>query len=208
MSAVLRLLVNIEANNLKSEDAFVNRFHFQTESDPPAGGTITAMNTAVAAFYNNFGAWWSTSIYSGALHFKWYNMADPQPRAPISNTLQTVTGLVSSASMPPEVAEVISFEASTLSGVPQPRRRNRVYLPPFITSRYNTNGDISNASVASMATVAATLLAASDAASDWTWVVRSETTGAVAPVTRGWVDGAPDIQRRRGRVSTVRSLFP
>jgi hypothetical protein len=39
------------------------------------------------------------------------------------------------------------------------------------------------------------------------WVVRSDTTGATAPVTDGWVDNAFDTQRRRGNRATQRNVF-
>lgn len=186
----------------------VNTWHFQVEATPPAAGTMTAITTALTSYYQGMAALLSGTVVTGLCDVKVYNMADPEPRNPITTFFPTITSLASTTSLSPEITFVQSFEAIPVSGINQQRRRGRVYLPTFLQSATTGACFLSGSGLSTLDACATSLLAASDAASDWSWMVFSPTSGALAPVARGWVDNAPDIQRRRGWKATVRSTFP
>lgn len=192
-------------------DTVVNHWHFQVEATPPSSSTLQAIRDAVQTFYQSFTIGYCTSqTIASACTYKFYNLADPLPRRPIATystglgTLQTVQGL------PAEVSCVLSFQGQPVSGVPQAQRRNRIYLPPVgVGTLTGTSGRTwSTTFTTAVKNGAAALLTASDAASDWTWMVRSSKTSATTPVVSGWVDDAFDIQRRRGYKATSRVTFP
>lgn len=101
----------------------------------------------------------------------------------------------------------LSFEALPISGTPQARRRNRVFLPTFTTNKLDIYGKFAASTMVGVAATAQVLLDHSDAAVDWKWIVVSYASGQTSAVSRGWVDDAVDIQRRRGYDPTDRELF-
>lgn len=210
MAEIIRVLLATQAENNKPEDAYVNHLHFQVETTPPPPATLTAINSALQSLYNSVASSFTAKSVTSNVVTKYYNMADPLPRRPILTTGFGLGVLGTTAALPTECSMVLSFQASAVSGTPQARRRNRIYMPPMNTATLASPDGMfwSTSVVGTLSTAAAALLAASDAASDWTWVVRSETTSAVAPVANGWVDNAVDIQRRRGRGALVRDVFP
>lgn len=189
-------------------DDIINTWSFRIETSPPPAATLLAIKTALETFYTNLKTAFSSQQYTGAWTLKIYNRADPTPRAPIVTYTGTITSLSASASMPPEVTQVLSFQGTRVSGQPQSRRRGRVYLPTLIASTYTTGGMLNTALQTSIKDEANALLTASDAAADWTWVIFSEVNSSSVPVHDGWVDNAADIQRRRGRKPTTRATFP
>lgn len=208
MPTKIQVQTRFDAATAKSEDAMTNTWHFQVESVPPAAGTLTAIGNALYSFYNALNSFWSSVIITGTYRAKYYNMTDPPPRVPITETLHSLSALASAGSMPPEVCTVLSFQAVPVSGVRPSTRKGRIYLPAFKTAQYGSDGTIGAGAITTINTAATALLTASDAAADWTWVVASGTTGVWAPVVKGWVDNAPDIQRRRGHAATARVLWP
>jgi hypothetical protein len=116
-----------------------------------------------------------------------------------------MTGSWSSVSAPPELAVVISFQATTQPGIPQARRRNRIYMGPlgFIA----TGGLIPNTQRDAFKDAAQQFLIDANGWANWGWVVYSPTAQTIAQVNNGWVDNAYDIQRRRGLLSTERVVF-
>lgn len=208
MPTKLQAQVRFDAATLKTEDAMTNTWHFQVESVPPSAATITAIANALYTFYNSNSSFWSSAILTGNYYVKFYDMGDPPPRIPITQTFHSMTALAAAGSMPPEVCTVLSFQAVPVSGVRPSTRKGRVYLPAFKVAQYGSSGMLGAGAVTSVNTAATTLLTASDAAADWTWCVASQTTGVWAPVVKGWTDNAPDIQRRRGLGSTARVLWP
>lgn len=208
MPTTLRYQVRMTALSLKTEDDLTNTWHFQVETLPPSATTIEAIRVALQTFYNSqmakFVGDWSVSM-----PVKVFNMADPIPRVPITTSTIVVAGWGSAtAAMPREVATAISFQAVPLSGTDNRSRRGRIFMPTPLPSQFDGNGLITSTHYSGLASGAGTLLAASDAAADWTWVIFSRKLGTSAPVVKGFVDNAPDVQRRRGRDSTTRALFP
>lgn len=146
-----------------------------------------------------------TDIVNGEVDIKIYCMDDPMPRVPRATYEHTFTGSTGNP-LPAEVALCLSYHAAPVAGVPQARRRGRVYLGPF-TAAESTDGRPGTALTNMLLAQAAQLLAAAQASVTWQWIVWSRTLDSGAPVTGGWIDDAWDTQRRRGPDSTTRTLF-
>lgn len=170
---------------------------------------LALWETALVAFYEDVSTYISSLAKptSNNLYFKHYDLDDPEPRAPVLEGFRDYTPNTTGG-LPPEVSLVVSFQAPKTSGVPQARRRNRIYLP-FLTAASNTSdGRPSGPLCTAVETAAADLLAASGPTSaDWQWMVYSPTDAAFDLVDNGWIDNEWDTQRRRGRVATLRYTY-
>ena len=168
---------------------------------------LALWHSALLAFYQLIDVDFSNLVRTtDGCMMKSYDMADPEPRAPVL----TFEGDLSpgGAPLPPEVSLVMSFQAAQSSGVPQARRRNRVYLPFYNAAANGIDGRPDSTTITPVITAATNLLAASGpTSSDWQWIVRSPTDNTIDIVDNGWVDNEWDTQRRRGRPSTSRSTF-
>lgn len=180
-----------------------NRFHFEADD-------LTALalcHGQLQTFYNSWRPRMSDLARQNTWTIKSYDDTDPEPRAPVLETIFNLTTAPAGAPLPPEVSLCLSFQGSRQSGVPQARRRGRVYLP-FITAASNdTTGRPSAAAITVAQGMGQALLTASDAAATWSWLTFSAVAPGYAQVTDGWVDNEWDTQRRRGRRYTSRSLF-
>lgn len=197
-----------EAANGKAEDRYVNTWHFTTTSNPPAPASLTEITTALTAFYNVCRNFQTTSLVTSLATLKFYNLADPKPRIPITTNSITLGAVSGGAPMASEVCVCLSYHAPYVSGVANARRRGRVYIGPLNSTQLDGSGFITTGCVGGLKSAAQDLLNASTAAADWEWAQYSSVSGVAAPVSNGWVDNAPDIQRRRGRAATVRTLWP
>ena len=186
------------------EDMVVNTWHF-TAVDT-AEGTVNAIQTALVAFYEAMDGYKSALQSWETSRIRWYNLEDDEPRVPFEDEL---SGITAGAGTPTarELAICLSFRGEYVSGASAARRRGRIYFGPLVATAIGSTGLVLTAAVTTMATAGGALLTASNAASDWAWIVWSPTSGAGYPVTEGWVDNAPDIQRRRGTLATVRTTF-
>lgn len=197
--ALYRCLVTLNMTSGLNEDAATNTFYFDADDD----GVLNDIHVFVKDFYASQMERFSNLIDRANCTTEWYRMSDPTPRSPVATF--TMTGLPTSTSAgPPEVALVLSYQGEKISGLPQARRRGRVYLGPLaaMTDSRPPSGLINFAENAGQA-----LLDASNAATDWTWAQYSPTNGSGINVTNGWVDNEYDIQRRRGRKATARQTF-
>ena len=168
---------------------------------------LALWHAAVAAMYQAFDAYMNNQVRTtNGLLLKSYDVDDPEPRAPVLTNNYNLTP--SGAGLPPEVSLVMSFQAEQASGIPQARRRNRIYIPFLQSSANDTQGRPSTSIVSAVQAAGAALLAASGPTSnDWQWIVYSATDATFDLVENGWVDNEWDIQRRRGRPATTRSVF-
>lgn len=184
-------------------DAMVNTFSFSAVDDTDLPDIATALETRYQALTGVF----NEQVRETGHLIKMYDRADPVPRAPrFEDTFNLSSNPVGSPA-PPELALCVSFQASPFSGIPQARRRGRVYLGFFDVAVIGTTGRPSSTLNTAAVAFGQGLLDASQAAPDWEWVVWSTTNGAPYIITNGWVDDEFDIQRRRGRLPTGRSLF-
>lgn len=201
------------------EDVIQNIWHFTFPVGSPNSTDWTNLRNRLQTFYNaahsptatgQWVPWVNLSIGT----FKGYDLADPKPRAPKSSLtfgLTAGTNQVSSASTPPEVAICLSYQADLTSGVPQARRRGRIFLGGWATP--TQAGSISSfpnitGALQSQIATAANALRTGVATDNWLWVVHSGTSAGDSIVTNGWVDNAPDTQRRRGQAASSRILWP
>lgn len=200
------------------KDRFVNTWHF-TGTDSAATMAAQA-KVLLHAFYAQVpsGAAVAVGAYMapylsrafGDTTFQAYDLADPEPRVPILTAGEQIAPASgATSSLPNEVAICLSYQAARISGLPQARRRGRVYIGP-----------LGNGAAAGGTTVAATLdptfnlvlrsaaLAMRVAGTAGTsWGVRSRVGSVTRVVTDGWVDDAFDTQRRRGLGPSVRNTW-
>lgn len=190
-----------------------NTFHFTELTPLGLAAVSSAITPLIDAFY--------TTVYgftNGAANYvqwtnmqvNWYDLSQPPPRAPLSIDF----GIPASATVttvPTEVSAVLSFQGDRVSGVPQSRRRGRIYLgglgtgwiQPSSSSAFPT---LSGTPIATLGTAAETLRDAAITAGA-RWSVWSPTDQEAVFVTNGWVDNGPDTQRRRSVESSNRFLW-
>jgi hypothetical protein len=209
----IKALVSLPHVNGIAQDVVVNTFHFQTLS----GDQTTALEEIMdelEAFYispvatagSPLKEWLSSTLETQGSTIKLYLMSDLIPRPVIAQRTFNL-GVVSTLTLPREVALCMSFQAVKLAGFPQSRRRGRVYLGPF--------GEQASSFTLGDARPAGTLINVvkgigsrlSSALEFSTWSIFSPTTGALLPVNDGWVDNSFDTQRRRGLDPSVRNTW-
>lgn len=184
----------------------------------PAESDFENARDRLMAFYSavyqigggsNTGAPWV--VFADA-SLKVYNRGDAPPRAPVYEAAAPITAdQAASSYLPPEAAICLSFQAAQVSGVPQSRRRGRVFLGGFGIAM--TPGDDNEFPVVDPIIRLGICSAAEDllaglTTDGWVWSVWSRVNASGSAVTNGWVDDAIDTQRRRGVAPTVRTLFP
>lgn len=209
--SVVRVLVALAHISALPEDSATNTFHFAT-STPPVATELDNIETGIENFYlADGGAWGGDSLVefmsrelSGAATVKYYNLDDPTPRAPIRTETFSFTPPATDNALPEEVALVVSFQGTPISGEPQARRRGRLYIGPINGSANTVDGRPTTAFRNRLRLGAENLMADVNTV----WGVWSPTDSAFVTVTNGWVDNAFDTQRRRGQAATARSLFP
>jgi hypothetical protein len=209
--ATIRALCTHPMTSSIGRDAATNTFHFNT---------LTAWTTtirieivaALKAFYDAAGAQRSQHLAPAQSHVAFYDLAMPKPRAPIEDVSLGLSTSQGTNAAPHEIALCVSYQAIRASGIPQARRRGRIYLGPFASSSMDgTNGRPSNTCRTAIVAGANALLSASNSAINWKWIIHSPThpeAEVTNTVTNGWVDDEWDIQRRRGLVATGRTIFP
>lgn len=196
--------VRINFFDSNPENVAVNTWHCDALSLP--GGYEDFVDSLVA-FYQAIDGLYSSLVDNSSVTITTYNMTDPKPRAPVE--VRTVSSFTKgSGTLPTEVAICFSFQGERVSGEDQARRRGRVYIGPLSStvmasdSIYIDSGDRDT-----LATAAGTLVTASEASITYKWCVYSPTTEELVEVTNGWIDNAPDTQRRRGIPSASRTLW-
>lgn len=201
--AIHRATTTIEPANGNPDDVSTNTLHFDVDNTLSA--SIDAAQVAVEQFYDDISSIYSNLMTTSA-RTEWYQLSDAPPRRPVKNQAFTMTAIGGNP-LPTECACVMSFQAEPVSGLPQARRRNRIYLGPMGAADVDTSGNVLNTVVSQIASAGGALLSASEAQADWSWAIWSPTDGQGTPVNNGWVDNSFDTQRRRGRTATGRTLF-
>lgn len=165
-----------------------------------------------------------------------YDLQEPKPRVAISGGIHTVpnTPGVGTSDLPPEVALCVSYQGVRISGVPQNRRRGRIFIGPLAIAG-SSLGDIGSPTTAQMTALLTSFRTSLDPGtaaeprlcvlSRQTWaglgvgekpppdpntgdIIYPEIPGnlpsAMVDVTELWIDNAWDTQRRRGLDATTR----
>jgi hypothetical protein len=187
------------------EDFSVNTFHF-SDPNPYSSASGISVIQRLSTFYNAISSKLSNTINQDAAFCKIYALEDAIPRPPRENGSLGIS-TVGGSSYPREVACVLSFQALQIAGQPQARRRNRVFLGPLVAEGTNGDGEVRPTGDMQSFFLQAASVLRGNVQFGIKWVVRSETTGAIADVNNGWVDNAFDTQRRRGAAPTVRNAF-
>jgi hypothetical protein len=215
--STIRVQVTIPRKDALPADAIVNTFHwFKVGAVNPATDGDAIIDALVDAWTVDHGdGFVLTTAYASYMKtedawIKMYDLADPEPRAPIRSEALPLTA-AGSGELPAEVALCMSYAVAPESGAVAARNRGRIYFGPFSDSRdqIETNVDSrpANALRGALSSFGSVLIAASTA--DLYWTVYSEVDAtAQGPVTHGWVDNAWDTQRRRGAAANLRSTFP
>lgn len=169
-------------------------------------GNVDTFLTDLQSFYQECDLLLSNLIDPANILMKVYDLADPEPRTPIQERLMTGITVAASAA-PTEVAMVMSYQAVRSAGLPQSRRRGRIFLGPLGDNVFDATGRVPPGTQAILVTAGADLLANSIASTDYDWAQYSPTDDLMHIVADGWVDNEWDTQRRRGRKATLRSTF-
>jgi len=201
---VCLIQVNLAHDSGLPEDVTVNTWHIDTtDTDPEVGATEFLAD--LEAFYLAIDSFLGVTL-TGAAEVNCYNLDDPSPRVPFLTDTWSLT--VDTSTLPQEVACCLSFQALPISGIPQARRRNRVYLGPIsANAAANSTGRPSATFLGVLDTAATALLAASTADTEYAWVTWSATASMAAAVNNGWIDDAFDTVRSRGIAPTSRTVF-
>lgn len=204
----IRAQVSLPMDSGLPEDTAMNVWHFFADAGDDATANLIA--AALKAFYDTVDTYLSTNINAAGAVVEFYNLADPEPRVPFHSVNIGADMITSTTALPDEVALCLSFQAAQISGVPQARRRGRVYIGPLgqnAAGAAAAGNRPAAAFITAMVNAGTALSTASDAAATWSWVVFSRVLNLGDPVVDGWVDNAFDTQRRRGVDATSRSTF-
>lgn len=214
---IVRAIVTHDMDSGLPADRAVNVFHFGNSTVAPSSTDLTNLTNALTTFYNGTSTGSSATVYSfmasvlaGTGTIAYYDLVDPEPRAP--KRVDPFTGWTTgSTTFPEEVALVLSYQAAKISGFDQASRRGRVFIGPLSTNAGSTATGrpvtTANGIIDTLCAAGAGLVVAS-ASAGWSWQVYSRKFDSMATVTNGWCDDAFDTQRRRGVAPTARQLWP
>lgn len=202
------------ANNLPA-DAVINGFHFTGVDD--LEDMVTAIQGRLFAFYATapplstyaVGRWMSGELNFTGARVRFYDWADPEPRAPIADNGMSLGTIVraSSLNMPGEVALCTSYRGALVSGGIAARRRGRLYIGP-LNAGAMAGQDLNPSrpdGAFMLALHGATKRLATANTLGAQWVVWSRVNESATEIEAGWVDNAFDNQRRRGVEATTRN---
>jgi hypothetical protein len=211
--ALLDTMVVMPMDTGSGEDIAVNNFHFDTVAPSASDGpTLDAIQVALGTCVDAYTDLLGSDINPAAIRWKVYDALATPPRAPIRDVILKAGMTITGSTMPHELACVASFQGDRVSGVPQARRRGRIYIGPLSTAAV-TGSAINAAMIASVNGAMKGLADAGNPTAGWTWCIFSRrgssppTPPTVVEVKDGWTDNAIDIQRRRGVKATVRTTW-
>lgn len=199
-------------------DVVTNDWHMSWPLGSPADGDFENARDRLVTFYDEVYAIGAGDdlmapwMLPAAATLKVYNIQDPIPRAPVYlSAAPLADSRAASAVTALETAICLSFQGDPLSGVPQARRRGRVFLGGFagvVAAGDDNQFPVVDPIIVTGIADAASTLAGGLTTDGWVWVVYSRVNLSGAPVTNGWVDNALDTQRRREVGATSRVVFP
>lgn len=189
-------------------DVSINTWAFDTGGLGTTTPALTSIVSGLSAFYDEVTPLYS-ELMGGDITFKAYDLADPEPRAPVGTIVSPWPGGAGSNPLPEEVAFCLSFQAVEASGSPMARRRGRVYLGPFGTT---AAGETAGRSAPDAAVGLACQAGIEAAHTIWDTgetphCVWSRVDDVFRPVVSYFYDNAWDTQRRRGPRPTSRTTF-
>jgi hypothetical protein len=219
---IIKAQVSMSRGSGLSEDRVVNTWHFSTPGAVPLPPELARINEMLVRFYiTNFSSalgaplTFFSPFVTGPLVVRLYNEDVPVPRPLLAEFLTPFALLQPGASLPAEVALVMSYSSDRTAGVKPSSERGRIYLGPFRVSASIDGAFDSRPHADLLASIArhATRLITDGETIGAVWVTYSPTRRSrlqepyFGVVERGFVDNAWDTQRRRGRDSSTRTLF-
>lgn len=196
------------------KDVITNGWHWETDDSLSPGAFGEFVAGELETFYGTaLNSMVANYVTGATMRVKVYDMTDPEPRTPVYNDLITPAwGTKATTVVPTEVSAVLSFQGAPLSGVPQARRRNRVYIGGLndlaITDSSTTTFPTLFTSLRTqLGNAASAMLAANTTALQWVGASRATGLLTTFQIAGGWVDNTPDTQRRRGVLATSRTLW-
>lgn len=212
--AILRAMHILQMDSGTPADAVVNTFHFKTPLPVASAADLDQVVAAVAEFFDvntitglPVMGLLSEHVSPSLATIKVYDLGDPKPRLAKRTNVRTAA-LTSGGSHPHEVALVGSYRSQPESGVPQARRRGRVYIGPLSNQAdliSTTTNDVRPAVKARQTLALACSRMISETPTIWTTF--STVDGQAVAVVDGFVDNAYDTQRRRGTRATDRTKY-
>lgn len=159
---------------------------------------VTEINARLTAAYVAIDGFFPAGV--GVPEVKIYDMADPEPRVPISTYSMTTFTPTGTSLLPVEVAVCCSFRGDYVSGINRGRLRGRTYLGPLSTSAITSPNGTTRPTVNT-----AFVTAISNWAQDMydpishpiTWVVYSPTGSMYTAVEYWAVNNEFDTMRSR-----------
>jgi hypothetical protein len=234
MVAAAQAVVVIPAISGIARDAVVNTFNFALDAYADMTAVDTALGPDVVDFYTHTNTSYKVGEYLGYSRdrtadvclVKWYDLDGHLDGSPHGSPAITRTFSLPAPNsaiggiMPTEVCAVLSVHSAygsdpEFSGATRPRARDRgrVYVGPLVPAAMGLvttilDTELTTSFRTDLTVAAARLITASTGhAVDAEWAVWSRTRAALTAITGGWVDNAPDTQRRRGSRPTVRTTF-
>jgi hypothetical protein len=195
---VIKTADNVPENFISNQFAFTQ-----------AAGVLDFVNAAIAIkdFYDDILTYLSPDIAQLGHEVKFYDLPGFTPNYPVDTQLWNLSAAPSGTPWPREVSVCLSFQGTKSPGFPQARRRGRIYLGPF-DETVNDSGRPVAALRTAIGTAAATFKGTvSGLTGSPEWAIWSASDGASVVVDNGWIDNSFDTQRRRGVVSTARTIF-
>lgn len=184
-------------------DATENTYAFSGSNASADPGVIA---TLLDSLYDSLVGIYPSIVATSGHTISVINLDDPQPRYPVLIQAYSFPSAPTGNTAARELAICSSFQANRQSGIPQSRRRGRVYLGPIDATVIDNNGLIASGSITTVVNAFSAFDTAADA-STVVWSVYSRVEGDLYAITNGWVDNAPDIQRRRGTAATSRTTW-
>jgi hypothetical protein len=194
------------------EDQFITTYMFRNDNVFDRNGMLDAVEAALVLFFTNEFDTTGTTILNfipGAIDppvLKIFDMGEAPPRFPEERVVTALNPTNSVAQLPYEVAACVSYH----NGGPGPRNRGRIYIGPLVTTAITSGGNngapMMATEVLNIFSAAAEALA-TDPGLECTWVHWSRANAELYPVVGGWVDNAPDTQRRRGIAPSTRTTW-
>jgi len=170
------------------------------------GADSDAVTAAIKDFYDDINAnYFPTGVAQNGHIVKYYDAEGTAPNYPYLESTFNLASSPTGTPLPSEVALCLSFQGVRIAGIPQARRRGRIYLGPLDITVMNSGRPTSTAITNALDAAEAFYDAVDVISSAQTWAVWSPTNGSATPVTNAWMDNAFDTQRSRGVEVTTKT---
>ena len=201
---MIRAQVIIKTADNVAENFVSNSFAFNVDVTATAPALLTPL---IKDFYDDLVTYYPTTIAQNGHEIKYTLLPGTPPNYPFDTDVWNFATAPNGVSMAEELAVCLSFQGDKEAGLPQARRRGRIYIGPLDNTSANGNRP-SSAIITSLANAAASFAdAVTNLGGNTWWAVWSVANQEGVPISNGWVDNAWDVQRRRGVDPTSRTTW-